>query len=293
MGGSRPFAPERCVIYLQTVANGAKAVVSSVLAALPRGRPVDDSTWRSRHRLIVVLLAAHVPGLAIYGLLRDVPPVHLVLEVLAVATFAAMAAIRGLPRSLAASAGTLGLVTSSALLVHFSDGLIEAHFHFFVMIGVITLYQSWIPFLLAVLYVAVHHSLVGILQPDSVFNHEPAIENPARWAAIHALFIGAASLAGLRAWKHAEVEREAAEAAAVRLYDREIRQREALELNDTVVQGLVIAKMASEFGDHEQAYAAIERTLEHAKSLVGSLMEADEVPQAGYLRRESAASIDA
>jgi diguanylate cyclase (GGDEF)-like protein len=33
----------------------------------------------------------------------------------------------------------LGLITASAVIVHVSGGVVEAHFHFFVMVGVITL----------------------------------------------------------------------------------------------------------------------------------------------------------
>ena len=50
-------------------------------------------------------------------------------------------------------------MTSSALVVHLSDGLIEAHFHFFVMVAVVALYQSWQPYLLALAFVVVHHSV--------------------------------------------------------------------------------------------------------------------------------------
>ena len=45
---------------------------------------------------------------------------------------------------------SLGLLTSSAFIVHLSNGNIEAHFHFFVVISVVTLYQDWVPFLLAI-----------------------------------------------------------------------------------------------------------------------------------------------
>jgi len=38
------------------------------------------------------------------------------------------------------------------VIVHLSGGVVEAHFHFFVMIGVITLYQYWLPFGLALAY---------------------------------------------------------------------------------------------------------------------------------------------
>src|SRR5438477_7193124 len=45
---------------------------------------------------------------------------------------------------------TLGLVTASALLVHLAGGVMELHFHFFVMVALITLYEDWLPFLLAI-----------------------------------------------------------------------------------------------------------------------------------------------
>jgi PAS domain S-box-containing protein len=53
----------------------------------------------------------------------------------------------------------------------------------------------------------------------------------------------------------------------------ERRRDEAIELNDAVVQGLAVAKMALEVGDREAALSAIERTLEAACSHVGNLME--------------------
>src|SRR5256885_1753629 len=47
-------------------------------------------------------------------------------------------------------------MTSSALLVHLSGGYIEFHFHFFVMVGLLALYQDWTTFILAIGYVVVH-----------------------------------------------------------------------------------------------------------------------------------------
>ena len=72
----------------------------------------------------------------------------------------------------------VGLMTASALLVHLADGMTEMHFHFFVMLGVISLYQDWRPFLLSIAYVALHHGLVGVLSPHDVFDHEAAWSSP-------------------------------------------------------------------------------------------------------------------
>jgi diguanylate cyclase (GGDEF)-like protein/PAS domain S-box-containing protein len=79
--------------------------------------------------------------------------------------------------------------------------MIEMHFHFFVMVAIATLYQSWLAFLLAVGFVALHHTIIGTLAPAEIFNHPAALANPWKWALIHAGFIGAQSLAGLAAWR--------------------------------------------------------------------------------------------
>ncbi|MFO1533353.1 MAG: ATP-binding cassette domain-containing protein, partial [Thermoplasmatota archaeon] len=55
-----------------------------------------------------------------------------------------------------------------------SGGLIEFHFHFFVMVAVISLYQDWVPFLLTIAYVGLHHGIMGVLDPASVYNHADA-----------------------------------------------------------------------------------------------------------------------
>jgi methyl-accepting chemotaxis protein len=54
-------------------------------------------------------------------------------------------ATRARGRRVQAVAASLGLITSSAVVVHLSGGYIEAHFHFFVVTAVIALYQDWIP----------------------------------------------------------------------------------------------------------------------------------------------------
>ena len=59
----------------------------------------------------------------------------------------------------------------SAVLVHDWSGTIEAHFHYFVMIAVLALYEDWVPFGLSVLYVVIEHGLVGVISPHSVYDH--------------------------------------------------------------------------------------------------------------------------
>lgn len=257
---------------------------------LPKGSPLDDNIWAARHRAVLVIIWLHVGGLGVYGLLRGYTAWHLAFELVGISAVAVCAAFTRI-RTTQASLGTLGLVLCSALLVHLSGGLIEAHFHFFIVVLVVTLYQSWAPFILALVFVVVHHGTVGVVDPRSVYNHEAAVEGPWLWAGIHGLFIAGAAAAALASWKHVETERERAEDAAVRLHDREVRHREAIQINDTVVQGLVTAKYAAQLGDADAAAAAVERTLELARQLVSDLMEGEpDMFEPGGLRRAVAAT---
>jgi hypothetical protein len=258
-------------------------------AVLPKGSPIDDEVWTQRHRAVLILVWLHVAGLGAYGLIRGYPLWHLGSELGGIALVAVGAGtVRD--RTVQASLGTLALVLCSALLVHLSGGLIEAHFHFFIVVMVVTLYQSWVPFTLALVFVVIHHGTVGVVDPGSVYNHHAAIHRPWLWAGVHGLFIAGAATAALASWKHVEVERERAEEAAVRLHDRVVRHREAIQINDTLVQGLVTAKYAAQLGQTEQMAMAVDRTLALAKQLVSDLMAGEtDMFEPGGLRRDEAA----
>jgi hypothetical protein len=107
-------------------------------------------------------------------------------------------------RRVRAGLATLGLLTSSAVLVHLSGGLIEFHFHFFVMLFVITFYQDWATFLLAITFVGIDHGVVGLLAPHAVYNHAAAWRSPLKWAGVHALFVAGASVAAVANWRLTE-----------------------------------------------------------------------------------------
>ena len=168
---------------------------------LPRGNTLPAEMWERRHRGIVALLAVHSLLIPLFGLARGVRPLHLVAESLIVPAATAYAAWPGAGRRVRTVAASVGLLSASAVLVHFSSGVIEMHFHFFVMVAVVSLYQDWLPFLTAVGYVFVHHAVLGSVDPRSVFNHPAAVNHPWRWALIHALFIAGISVACLITWR--------------------------------------------------------------------------------------------
>ncbi len=185
----------------RTIAGKVATWAGRILRSLPEGRSLPAGVWRRRHRGILILLWVQAAALTVFALATGNDGGHSVFEGSVVAAMALGATSTRLSRTLRALIASLGLVTSAAVLTHLSGGYIEMHFHFFVMLGVIALYQSWVPFLGAITYVALHHGIVGVLDPRSVYNHPAAIASPWTWAFIHAGFVLAASVAMIVTWR--------------------------------------------------------------------------------------------
>ncbi|HTU86584.1 MAG TPA: EAL domain-containing protein [Solirubrobacteraceae bacterium] len=169
---------------------------------LPKGQLLPEHVMRKRHRSICIVLWLHVPALFAFGLLMNHSLLHVSFDVSLVVLCgigASMGRFRLKARIIAAS---FGLMTCSAVLVDLWNGVTEAHFHFFVMIGVLTLYQDWTPFGIAIGFVVIHHGVLGMLDPRAVFGDNPAaIKRPWEWAGIHGGFVLAASVAHVVAWR--------------------------------------------------------------------------------------------
>jgi diguanylate cyclase (GGDEF)-like protein len=169
---------------------------------LPKGQLLPEHVLRRRHRSICVLIWLHVPALFVFGVLMGNSVLHTALDVSLVALCGFGASLDRFRMKARIIAASFGLVTCSAVLVDLWGGITEAHFHFFVMIGVLTLYQDWTPFLVAIAFVVVHHGVGGVLDPKAVFGDNPqADKNPWLWACIHGGFVLAASVAHVVAWR--------------------------------------------------------------------------------------------
>ena len=191
--------------------------VMSLRRLLPQGRTLPEAEWRRRHLGLLVLLWAHAAAVPIYAAVRGYRVDHVVTESALLPVAGLVASFAIVPKRVQMVAVSFGLLTASGILVHLSGGLIEMHFHFFVMVAVVALYQDWLPFLGAIAYVLIHHGVFGVLDPDSVFNHPAAQNNPWKWAGIHAAFVGAISVACLVGWRLNETQLEARRQAEERL----------------------------------------------------------------------------
>lgn len=174
-----------------------------ILNLIPGRKGLDEKTWRARHNFMLTLLWAHVPFLAIVGLIQGNTLEHVAVESLPMVIPAAFA-MTSKNRTVASMAVAFGLLSSSGILVHYTNGLIESHFHFFVMVTVVALYQDWKPLVLGVGYVALQHGIIGVITPEYVYNHPAALEDPVKWALIHATYILFLVIVQLSHWRLAE-----------------------------------------------------------------------------------------
>ena len=132
---------------------GGRRVLPRLLAYLPRGNTLDDRAWHRRHRLLERVLLLHVPLVVGLGLMLGHSAVQATEAVVAPLICLVLGHLVTY-RRWASFFVTGGLVFCSIALVLLTGGTIEAHFHFFIIIGFIALYQDWVPFLWNV---AIHH----------------------------------------------------------------------------------------------------------------------------------------
>ena len=196
---------------------------------LPTGGTLPHDTWQKRYCFLLALTWFHFAVIALTGLLlkqswefnlaalgRNGTVLHILSESLIVGFFACLSMVRRLGRSFQATAIALGLMSSSAILVDLSGGYIELHFHFFVMLTFLALFQDWTPFIAAIVFVGLHHGVVGVIWPDDVYNHPAAIAAPWAWAGIHAFFVLCSAVGSVAAWRFneralAQIQKQAVE----------------------------------------------------------------------------------
>ncbi len=153
---------------------------------------------RERHiaRYSLWFLAAyalHVPVLAALAAHWGHAPLEHLLIALGIA--AGPALLHRLQRGSLLSALSIGVagIAYSAQLIHLSGGMIEMHFHIFVLIPLFAIFGAPSVVLIGAATAAVHHVAFFFWAPDRLFNYEPTL-----WTlCIHALFVVLAAVPGM------------------------------------------------------------------------------------------------
>jgi signal transduction histidine kinase len=198
--------------------------LTRLLGYLPRGNTLPEEVWRRRHVFLQWVLLLHVVGLYVFGLWRGIGSTEVAIAL--VAPFACLVVGRLVPhRRLASLLITAGLVYCSAALVGFSGGSIEAHFHFFIMIGFIALYQDWVPFLWNIAFTVASHGIGSVWQSNLIFNHPSGQTSPWTWSTIHGVAVLAACVGVVVFWQNTETEQQKSLRLTKKLADTEITRR--------------------------------------------------------------------
>ena len=196
-----------------------KTAIDRFLTGVPSGNRIDDDQFSFRHRAIVAFLIVQAPLLfaisrltgtgAITGTpFPDIPLTHSLVGSGLVFGLALVSLLPVLPRRVRSVTASFGFMTGGAVLAYFWGGFVEAHFLYFVGVGVVAMYEDWLPLVLAVVYVAVQHSLFGHTVGEMVYNHEPAMANPGVWGFIHAFFVLMLVAAVLFQWRSIQLARD-------------------------------------------------------------------------------------
>lgn len=185
------------------------SVLTSLARLSPHGNTLDESDWRRRHRLLLLVLAVHVPGLATFGAVLQRAPLAVVVAVSVPAVCLLLGALLRRRRRVAAVLVTGGLVYSSAALVGLTEGSIGAHFHFFVIIGFIALYQDWVPFLCSVLFAVISHAVGSPWRQTLAVDHAVGLDDPWLWSITHGVAVLPACVgAALLGWVSEDAQRD-------------------------------------------------------------------------------------
>jgi hypothetical protein len=203
-------------------------VAAGIWANIPRGAELDAQSFGSRHRILLAVLAVHLPVLATFALVRGVGGWMVWGQLAGMAVLLCLGV--GLRSQVArASAVAIGLMTGADVLVYVYGGLTDLHIWFYVLLVLVALYQYWAPFLLAVAFVAVHHIAMSIWMPMGVFSTMQAQLHPILFSLLHAAFMLVEATFLAYGWKFTEAADRARRAEQRRAEEQAVAQAKAQE----------------------------------------------------------------
>lgn len=195
--------------------------VDPIRPVVPSVVMLADEAYRTRHRVLQLVLWLQLPLLAVVtrATAESRDPPHDVLETPGMAHAApfmdwwmvagviacALGSLVMRSRRGGAVVVSLGLLLSAAAVVSAGGGLTDLHFGFFVVVGLISLYQDWLTLVLAVVLVIAHHAVMGVLAPAELYSSPYAQTHPIRFAALHAGFVLAMCAVQAVYWRFAHV----------------------------------------------------------------------------------------
>ncbi len=143
--------------------------MASLLARLPRGASLSPDALAQRYRIVIILLYLHVPVLILTGLIGPAPLAESLLLPMLPLAFA-LGSGAAISTGLKCDLSSAGLMSATYVAIELTGGRVEAHFHLFVILIWVALYQRWQALALAIVSALVHHLVIGLIWPAHVFS---------------------------------------------------------------------------------------------------------------------------
>lgn len=164
------------------------------------------------------------------------------------------------------------LLTANVTVIETSGKVAAAQLGFVLVSALVTLYRSWALLGFSMGYIAFYYLGLGRVAPDLIFPPGLSYEYSQMWAGAFFLAALLACIPGVAAWLLEAPANTEAQALKAALEKAALRERQAAQINDTVVQDLVTALYATDMAEPQQARASITRALEAARGIVDSLI---------------------
>jgi len=245
---------------------------------------VVRANWRHRHALVLAGTILYLPVIAACTAVTGHPLELVSTYLMVVLLLGLVSASPMIDPAVRQTLATGALLTANVAAIETSGKSLMAHLGFAFVLVLVSVYQSWPLQLFAVSYVAFYYLLLGGVAPDLIFSGPWLEDAPGSWGIVISAACTLACLPAVVSWWINDSASKDAEALRLALTEAAVRERQAAELNDTVMQDLVTALYANESGNQETAIAATRRAVESARHIVDSLLAGTGVP--GSLTRE-------
>jgi signal transduction histidine kinase len=255
-----------------------------------RRMSLSSSAWSRRHTTVVLASVAILPLIALVGYLTGTRVEDIGSRVLVVALFLVLAASTRISETQRSLLGTAGALVAASAVVGAAGGHPAAHLTFPFVLALVTLYRKVPTTLLSVAYLSVYYGLVALRAPEIVFDEELIADTHVFILGVVAVSLASASV-GIISWILDTGAAREITALSTALADAALRQRQATELHDTVIQGLALATYALDAGDTELARDGVNTALGNAKNLVGSLLTIEGADLSALVTRTEPAAL--
>lgn len=233
--------------------------------------------WNMRHNVVLLFLCLYIFLLLAVGSINYTSTSNILTVVLCTALYAALATSEKVTQPLRQGLAVLGLATGSSGLIYLSGGLLISHLSFALALVLAALYQEKITYLVVLSYMLFYYFIFAYINPLVVFNASEVSKETVRWSIIMFIFNITFSLPSMIAAYFSILTTKTELKMNTLLSNAALRERQAVEIHDNIVQNLVIAKYKLEDDDLEGANIELDLALRNAKIIVDGLIEGGNV----------------